>query len=48
MTLPLEYDREVLRKAATLMQQYAGKGYRVDLLPLFPAGREIKYWVLRS
>ena len=48
MTLPLEYDREVLRKAATLMQQYAGKGYRVDLLPLFPAGREIKYWVLKS
>jgi hypothetical protein len=48
MTLPLEYDREVLRKAAVLMQGYAGKGYRVDLLPLFPARREIKYFVLRS
>jgi hypothetical protein len=29
------------------MQAYAGKGYRVDLLPLFPIGREIRYWVLR-
>jgi len=36
MTLPLEYDRDVLKKAVTLMQAYAGKGYRVDLLPLYP------------
>ena len=48
MSLPLEYDRAVLKKAASLMQAYAGKGYRADLLPLFPAGREVKYWVLRS
>ncbi len=48
MTLPLEYDRAVLKKAVSLMQMYAGKGYRADLLPLFPAGREIRYWVLRS
>lgn len=48
MTLPLEYDRAVLKKAVSLMQTYAGKGYRADLLPLFPAGREIRYWVLRS
>ncbi len=48
MTLPLEYDRAALRKAVSLMQTYAGKGYRADLLPLFPAGREIRYWVLRS
>jgi hypothetical protein len=47
MTLPLEYDRDVLKKAVTLMQTYAGKGYRADLLPLFPIGKEIKYWVLR-
>lgn len=45
MTLPLEFDRNVLRKAATLMQDYAGKGYRVDLLPLYPLGREIRYWL---
>lgn len=47
MTLPLAFDRDVLKKAVTLMQAYAGKGYRVDLLPLFPAGREVRYWVLR-
>jgi len=48
MTLPLEYDRAVLKKAVSLMQTYAGKGYRADLLPLFPAGREIRYWAFRS
>jgi hypothetical protein len=47
MTLPLSYDRDVLRKAAKLMQDYAGKGYRSDLLPLYPWGREIRYWFLR-
>jgi len=45
MTLPLEYDRTVLKKAANLMQAYAGKGYRIDLLPLLPLGREIRYWL---
>jgi hypothetical protein len=44
MTLPLEYNREVLKKAAGLMQDYAGQGYRIDLLPLYPLGREIRYW----
>ncbi|NTU56251.1 MAG: hypothetical protein HGA79_08370, partial [Anaerolineales bacterium] len=47
MTLPLSFDRDVLRKAAQLMQKYAGKGYRSDLLPLYPWGREIRYWFLR-
>lgn len=47
MTLPLEYDRAVLKKAAHLMQAYAGKGYRVDLLPLFPWRRELRYWLTR-
>ena len=45
MNLPLEYDRTVLKKAASLMQAYAGRGYRVDLLPLFPLDREIRYWL---
>ena len=45
MQLPLEYDRLVLREAARLMQTYAGKGYRVDLPPLFPLPREIRYWL---
>ena len=48
MQLPLEYNRAVLKKAANLMQDYAGKGYRVDLLPLYPLGREIQYWVTRK
>ena len=48
MDLPLKYDRPVLRQAAKLMQDYAGKGYRVDLLPLYPLGREIKYWLTRN
>jgi hypothetical protein len=48
MSLPLEYDRDVLKKAATLMQAYAGQGYRADLLPLFPAAQEVKYWVFKS
>jgi hypothetical protein len=48
MTLPLAYDRDVLKQAAKLMQDYAGKGYRIDLLPLFPLGREIRYWIFRN
>lgn len=47
MSLPLKYDRFILKKAAQLMQAYAGKGYRVDLLPLFPLTKEIKYWLMR-
>jgi hypothetical protein len=47
MSLPLKYDRPILKKAAYLMQAYAGKGYRVDLLPLFPWKKEIKYWMAR-
>lgn len=48
MTLPLVFDRKVLRLAAALMQEYAGRGYRVDLLPLYPLGREIRYWLNRK
>jgi hypothetical protein len=45
LSLPLEYDRVTLRRARELMQAYAGKGYRADLLPLYPLGKEIKYWL---
>jgi hypothetical protein len=48
MTLPLEYDRTILKNAIALMQAYAGKGYRIDLLPLYPIGREIRYWITRK
>src|SRR5215207_1653670 len=43
MTLPLAYNRTVLKEAARLMQTYAGKGYRDDLLPLFPLPLELRY-----
>ena len=42
MSLPLGYDRPTLSKAVQLMQAYAGKGYRADLLPLFPWKKETK------
>jgi len=48
LSLPLKYDRDVMKKAVTLMQAYAGKGYRADLLPYYPLGREIKYWITRK
>lgn len=48
MSLPLMYDRAILRRARDLMQAYAGKGYRADLLPLFPLGKEIRYWLKRK
>jgi len=47
MTLPLEYNRDVLKNAARLMQDYAGKGYHIDILPLYPLGREIKHLIFR-
>ncbi len=47
MKLPLEYDRAVLKTAVGLMQTYAGEGYRVDVLPLFPWEREVRYWLSR-
>jgi hypothetical protein len=43
MSLPLGWDRAVLRRAVQLMQTCATKGYRVDLLPLYPLGKEIAY-----
>lgn len=43
MSLPLGWDRAVLQRARELMQDYAGKGYRADLLPLYPLGMELRY-----
>lgn len=43
LALPLGWDRATLRRARELMQEHAGKGYRVDLLPLYPLGKEIRY-----
>jgi predicted SprT family Zn-dependent metalloprotease len=44
MSLPLS-DRAALKRARQLMQDFAGRKYRIDLLPLYPLGREIWYWL---
>ena len=48
MSLPLGWDRDVLRRAVQCMQGYSGKGYRADLLPLYPIGKEIAYRLFRK
>ena len=45
LALPLNYDRDNLQRAAKLMRGYAGKGYRIDLYPIYPLLREIRYWL---
>ena len=47
MSLPLSWDRDGLRRAVGLMQGYAGKGYRADLLPYYPLGKEIAYRIFK-
>ena len=44
-SLPVNWDRITLEDARSLMQAYAGKGYRVDLLPLYPFPKEFSYWL---
>jgi hypothetical protein len=48
LTMSLSHDRDTLKKVRFLMQDYAGKGYRIDLLPLFPAWQEIGYFFTRK
>jgi len=48
MSLPLGWDRAVLRRAVVLMQTYASKGYRADLLPLYPIGKEATYRLFKK
>jgi hypothetical protein len=43
MSLEWGWDRSVLARARQLMQDYSGKGYRSDLLPLYPLPSEIYY-----
>ncbi|MEW6030394.1 MAG: hypothetical protein AB1554_13055 [Chloroflexota bacterium] len=38
-------DRAHLRRARELMAAYAGPKYRIYRLPLYPLGREIRYWL---
>ena len=45
MALPLGWDRAALRTARDLMRAYAGRTYRVDLLPLYPSiERILAHW----
>jgi hypothetical protein len=43
MTLSLDICADLVR-ARALMREYAGKKYRIDLLPLYPLGRGIRFW----
>ena len=43
LSLSLNWERDNLQSARHLMQGYAGKGYRVDLLPLYPLQHEIAF-----
>ncbi|MCF6278104.1 MAG: hypothetical protein L3J16_05055 [Anaerolineales bacterium] len=45
LVLPLNRDRDILRRAAQLMQVYAGRGYHINWLPLYPLHEEIVYWL---
>ncbi len=48
MSLGLSGDRGALSRARNLMQEYAGKTYRVDLLPLYPLPREVYFLFTRK
>jgi hypothetical protein len=41
LSLPLGWERTVLRTARGLMKQYAGKRYHVELEPLYPIHHEL-------
>ena len=45
--LPSGWDRPGLQKSRDLMRAYAGKSYRVDLLPLYPLPQELSFWMFR-
>jgi hypothetical protein len=48
MSLRLSEDRKILVRAVTLMKVYAGNGYRIDMLPLYPLPREILFLITRE
>ena len=45
MQLSPNGERRALERARDLMQEYAGKAYRIDLLPLYPLPVEILFWI---
>lgn len=48
MTLSLGTNRDALLRGRELMQLYAGKTYRIDLLPLYPLPNEIAFQIFRK
>jgi hypothetical protein len=48
ISLPLNFDRENLRRARRLMTDFAGIMYGAYLYPLYPIHKEIRYWVTRK
>ena len=44
LSLPLNFDRDNLHRAAKLMQDYSGKGYHINWLPIYPLHKEVGYW----
>jgi hypothetical protein len=47
MSLPLGWDRTVLARARSLMKEFAGTRYRIDLLPLYPLHLELVWAITR-
>jgi hypothetical protein len=43
LATPLGWDRQLLSAARRIMREYAGRAYRVDLLPLYPLHHEVTY-----
>jgi len=48
LSLPLSFDRSVLRRARQLMTNHAGFWYGAWILPLYPIHKEILYWFTRK
>jgi hypothetical protein len=47
LTLSLA-ERANLVRACALMREYAGKKYHINLLPLYPLGREVRFWFAKN
>jgi hypothetical protein len=47
LALPLSYDRTLLREARTYMKGFDSTYRGINLLPLYPSGKEIAWWITR-
>jgi hypothetical protein len=45
MSIKLGWDRQMLDLARNMIKEYAGKAYRIDLLPLYPLPKEFFYFI---